>query len=697
MICPQAAESLTSYIDEHNRFILNGEPFFPLGLYVAQCSMYDQSVQLDEIANSPFDTLMNYSINRCGNDAEDGDISNYLDQLELESRNLKLIFSLVKVEEGDLNGRPLDIDIIEHKVNTFQNRSAIISWYMQEERDPDVCESELEAAYNKIRELDNNHPVWSVIGGWSWNIDWLTRLADTTDIVGVDPYPIPGMPITLVSQMADAAISTGKPLWLVPQIFAWPGERPPTRAEMRAMTYLAVNHGAKGLIYYSYSDIVGYSDYDTRWPQIKKIAAEIDQLKSVFLSTYQTNDTDIVCNNKYIDFKLTREGNTYYLFAVNTAVNTDGDPIPISGVSFDINLASAPSKFTVLFENRQVEVNNGSFTDNFDGDDYEVHIYEADSDGDGLSDSEDNCPSRLNPQQEDFDGDGVGDACESGPDGSKPDYDGNGDYIPDSQQVNVASVYTHDGQYYVTLASPDDTTPLSDVQAVDNPSESDAPGDMAFPYGLFHFTVNVRLGDSTTVTFYSPEAVSSGTKWYKYDTINGWEDYSDHATFSADRRSVTLELKDGGYGDGDGTEDGRIVDPSGLGTPSSAPPNGGTTVGGGGGSSGGACFIATVAFGAPMEKHVTTLRSFKDTYLLPCALGRIFVRSYNKYSPPLAHFVAKHEILKAAARISLLPLVAISYATLHFGPVVTLCMLVVLLILPILLVLSCRRKAAAVR
>lgn len=44
-----------------------------------------------------------------------------------------------------------------------------------------------------------------------------------------------------------------------------------------------------------------------------------------------------------------------------------------------------------------------------------------DTDGDGIPDSEDNCPTTWNPGQEDSDGDGIGDACENG-DG-KPDVD----------------------------------------------------------------------------------------------------------------------------------------------------------------------------------------------------------------------------------------------------------------------------------
>jgi len=398
-----------SYIDEHNRFILNGEPFFPLGLYVVQCTNGSYSAQLDEIADSPFDTVMNYAVNRCGSVASAAQILGYLDQLA--SRDLKLIFSLSEYFDGG----QADIDTITHKVNTFKTHPAVISWYMNDERDPATYLTQLEERYQKIKELDENHPVWSV----HWNTNWLIQEAHTTDIVGVDPYPIGNHPITLVTQMADAANGAGKPLWLVPQIFSWtdyPGDPraatgyPPTREEMRAMSYLAVNHGAKGLVYYSYFNIRDDADYDVRWPEIKEIANEIDELRPVFLSIDPTKPNDALCDHADVDFKVMRRDNTYYLFAVNTKKET------IKGVSFQLDMVVQSTSVDVLFEHgRQTSLQDGHFADDFDL--YEVHVYcwqaSPDQDGDGVADEEDNCPDTYNPRQEDRDSDGTGDACES--------------------------------------------------------------------------------------------------------------------------------------------------------------------------------------------------------------------------------------------------------------------------------------------
>ncbi len=86
---------------------------------------------------------------------------------------------------------------------------------------------------------------------------------------------------------------------------------------------------------------------------------------------------------------------------------------------------------------------------------------------------------------------------------------------------------------------------------------------------------------------------------------------------------------------------------------------------------GGGCFIATAAYGSIMEPHVKILRDFRDRFLLHNSIGKGFIRLYSTYSPPMADFIAKHDSLRAMVRISLLPVVGVSWITLKIGSVLT--------------------------
>ena len=97
-------------------------------------------------------------------------------------------------------------------------------------------------------------------------------------------------------------------------------------------------------------------------------------------------------------------------------------------------------------------------------------------------------------------------------------------------------------------------------------------------------------------------------------------------------------------------------------TVSSSSVSSGSSSGGGGG-----CFIATAAFGTPMEPHMQILRDFRDHHLRGHRVGEALVEIYESLSPPVAHIICGYEILKAAVRFSLLPLIGFAFVTLHLG------------------------------
>jgi YD repeat-containing protein len=77
----------------------------------------------------------------------------------------------------------------------------------------------------------------------------------------------------------------------------------------------------------------------------------------------------------------------------------------------------------------------------------------------------------------------------------------------------------------------------------------------------------------------------------------------------------------------------------------------------GGGGGGGGCFIATAAYGSPLDEHVRSLREFRERHLRTNAPGRAFIRLYERASPPLAAFIAEREWARALARLGLAPAV----------------------------------------
>ena len=130
------------------------------------------------------------------------------------------------------------------------------------------------------------------------------------------------------------------------------------------------------------------------------------------------------------------------------------------------------------------------------------------------------------------------------------------------------------------------------------------------PFGLIHFKLLMaEPGAEAVVTFYLSKRVPDVGQWYKYDTIEEvWLDYTAYTQLNPDRKSVQLTVKDCGFGDADGIENGIIVDPIGFADM----------------SGGGSDTLGSIVDATPIEEIANAIGCFISTAAQQPADGRPF-------------------------------------------------------------------------
>lgn len=93
--------------------------------------------------------------------------------------------------------------------------------------------------------------------------------AAATDILAVDPYPLGVIPrpLTTVGRQVDEARAVTPSVWYINQAFVmapfW--TEAPSPEQLRAMTWISLIHGARGIVYYVLHDILDPNSADHKW------------------------------------------------------------------------------------------------------------------------------------------------------------------------------------------------------------------------------------------------------------------------------------------------------------------------------------------------------------------------------------------------------------------------------------------------
>lgn len=121
------------------------------------------------------------------------------------------------------------------------------------------------------------------------------------------------------------------------------------------------------------------------------------------------------------------------------------------------------------------------------------------------------------------------------------------------------------------------------------------------------------------------------------DNVSGGTRVNVAATFNSLSDNAVLDIKDS-EGRGPGTSRGCSIS-----------------------GSDSRCFIATAAYGSPLDPYVKILRTFRDRYLLTNPAGRYIVSLYYYYSPPAAEKIKDHAYLRETVKIFLIPAIMFSW------------------------------------
>jgi hypothetical protein len=120
---------------------------------------------------------------------------------------------------------------------------------------------------------------------------------DALDVMGLDPYPIlkPAGQNDLAmvgewTRLGQDAVKRSRPVWMVLQYFpntaagGWP-----TESDLRAMSWMAIVDGARGLLYWSFGEkglawVKDPREREQKWAELVRITREIKALEPVLLA-----------------------------------------------------------------------------------------------------------------------------------------------------------------------------------------------------------------------------------------------------------------------------------------------------------------------------------------------------------------------------------------------------------------------------
>jgi hypothetical protein len=380
------------HLDERGYLLVDGKPFFPLGLYSCigidqasgahATSQYSGPVTLERVdfwlravRDAGFNLLQTYTMQFYGTELAAGVTGPWQPAdvvrpatpetlregtsrlLDLCSQHgLKLMAgcappycAVTLPTEAKARAQTLATwqQTVRTNVQAWKDHPALLAWYLLDEPSSvSFPARDLVDQYRYLKELDSDHPF--LIASCAASD---LQYARAVDIIAPDPYPIEtGVPLReLPARLRPLrAVATGVPrmpqTWAVIQICQWDkGRRLPNEAEMRLLALTALAQDVTGLLFYEFKN---YAMTDPEhWQRIGRVVRSLQGVIPALLAP-GTVLRDVPASDRRV-YALAKQVGTGaaavgWLMAANPSQNLAGEPIGLGPVTLGLDGLSLP-------------------------------------------------------------------------------------------------------------------------------------------------------------------------------------------------------------------------------------------------------------------------------------------------------------------------------------------------------------------
>ncbi len=335
------------YFDEHRRLIVDGKPFFPLGMYLGHINKRDMNI----LAGGPFNCVMPYWITKWND-------------LDLAwSNKIHVIYSVKDMYAGLRMPHSATLAdeeaAITKLVNDHKDHPAVLAWYLNDELPLVPYKKQLDAHARLLERLDPSHPSWIVLGD-----EVPVGYEDSYDVLGLDYYPIPLESCGIMLGKTERTVArtfNARPVWMVPQATAkWekavPGKprmrRFPSLFEARSMAWQCIAGGANGIVFYAFFDMVNEKgrpadvSFAEQWYRVCEAGRELLKYAPVMLSIEPVPTLTKKASDK-VGVRAWRHEGKLYVLAVNSGKTAENISLTIDAKIGSVVADFGPKNFNV--------------------------------------------------------------------------------------------------------------------------------------------------------------------------------------------------------------------------------------------------------------------------------------------------------------------------------------------------------------